>query len=75
MRQGGVIGLILIALSVVALAVANFAFFTTERVGEIGFLSIDDSRPHTFVLNPVVGMIALVAGIVLCVHGLNARKA
>jgi hypothetical protein len=64
-----VIGLILIVLGIVALAIPSFTYFTTERVADVGFLKIDVSRPHTIVFNPIVGVVALVAGIVLLIMG------
>jgi uncharacterized membrane protein HdeD (DUF308 family) len=69
MRPLVVIGLILVVLGIVALAVPSFTFFTTERVADIGFFKIDISRPHTVILNPIVGGAALVAGIVLVLMG------
>lgn len=74
MKQLGVFGLILVVLGIVALAVPSFTFFTSERVADVGFFAIDVSKPHTIVFNPIVGVIALIAGIVLCVSGLGARK-
>jgi uncharacterized membrane protein HdeD (DUF308 family) len=64
-----VIGLILIVLGIVALAIPSFTYFTTERVADVGFLKIDVSRPHTIVFNPIVGVVALAAGIVLLIVG------
>ena len=64
-----VIGLILLVLGVVALAVPTFTFFTTERVADVGFFKIDVSRPHTVVINPLVGIVALAAGILLALIG------
>ncbi len=72
MRPIFVIGLILAVLGFVALAVPSFTYFTTEEVADVGFMTIDVSRPHTIVLNPVAGGIALAVGIVLIVLG--ARK-
>jgi uncharacterized membrane protein len=65
-----VIGLILLVLGVVALAVPTFTYFTTDRVADVGFFKIDVSRPHTIVLNPIVGGVAVAAGIVLVLLGL-----
>lgn len=73
MRAPLVIGLILIVLGIAALAVPSFTFFTTERVVDAGFFTIDMSRPHTIVFNPIVGGIALAAGIVLTVWGLRSN--
>ena len=62
MRPLIVIGLILVVLGTVALAVPSFTYFTTERAADFGFFKLDISRPHTIVLNPLVGGAALVAG-------------
>jgi hypothetical protein len=62
----------LAVLGIVALAVPSFTFFTTERVADIGFFTIDISRPHTLVFNPIVGGIALAAGVILALIGLRA---
>jgi uncharacterized membrane protein HdeD (DUF308 family) len=70
-----VVGVILIVLGVVALAVPSFTFFTKDRVADAGFFTIDVSRPHTIVFNPIVGGLALAAGIVLVVVGLRAKPA
>jgi hypothetical protein len=69
MRLLGVIGCVLVVLGIVALAIPTFTFFTTERVADVGFFKIDVSRPHTIVLNPIVGGVALAAGIVLILVG------
>jgi hypothetical protein len=75
MRPILIIGLILLVLGIVALAVPSFTYFTTERVADAGFFKIDISRPHTIVFNPIVGGIALAAGIVLVVLGLRSGSA
>jgi hypothetical protein len=72
MRLFVIIGLILVVLGIAALAVPSFTFFTTERVADVGFFSIDVSRPHTIVLNPIVGGIALAAGILLTIVGVRS---
>ena len=74
MKMLFVIGLLLVVLGVVALTVPSFTYFTTERVADVGFFKIDISRPHTIVLNPIVGAVALVAGVVLAIVGLRARS-
>jgi len=75
MKLLAVIGLLLIVLGIVALAVPSFTYFTTERVADVGFFKIDISRPHTIVLNPIVGGVALAAGVVLLLVGLRSRSA
>lgn len=74
MRPLLVIGVLLVVLGSLALAVPSFTFFTTERVADVGFFTIDMSRPHTVVLNPIVGGIALAVGIVLVIAGLRPRS-
>jgi uncharacterized membrane protein len=64
-----IVGVILVVLGIVALAVPSFTFFTTERVADAGFFKIDVSKPHTVVLNPIVGIVAVVAGIALVILG------
>jgi hypothetical protein len=54
-----------LVLGIVALAVPSITFFTTERVADAGFFTIDVSRPHTIVLNPIAGIAALVVGLAL----------
>jgi hypothetical protein len=71
MRPLVVIGFILVVLGIAALAIPSFTFFTTERVADVGFFTIDMSRPHTIVFNPIVGGIAVAAGIVLTIVGLR----
>lgn len=75
MRSFIVIGLILVVLGIVALAVPSFTFFTTDRVADVGFFKIDIARPHTIILNPFVGGVALIAGIALIFLGRRAASA
>jgi hypothetical protein len=49
------------------MAIPSYTFFATERVADVGFLKIDISKPHTIVFNPIVGGVALAAGIVLLI--------
>ena len=70
-----VIGLILAVVGIVALAVPSFTYFTTDRVADVGFFKIDISRPHTIVFNPIVGGVALAAGIILVLVGLRSKSA
>jgi len=58
-------GVLLIVLGLVALAVPSITFFTHDRVMDGGFFSINMQRPHTIILNPLVGIAALVAGAVM----------
>lgn len=75
MRTFLMIGVVLVVFGFAALAVPSFTYFTTDRVADAGFFAIDISRPHTIVINPIVGGIVLAAGIVLVVVGLRSRPA
>lgn len=60
-----VLGVILLAVGIICLVVPSVTFFTQKRVADAGFFHIDVSRPHTIVLNPGVGAIAIVAGVLV----------
>lgn len=75
MRPLVLIGLILAILGLAALAVPSITFFTTERVANGGFFTIDISKPHKIVFNPIVGGIALAAGVVLVLVELRVSSA
>jgi uncharacterized membrane protein YidH (DUF202 family) len=64
-----VLGILLVVLGIVALAVPSLTFFTTERAVDAGFFAIDYQKPHTIVLNPVVGVVAVVAGVAMLFAG------
>jgi len=64
-----VFGILLVALGIVALVVPSITFFTTERAVDVGFFAIDYQRPHTIVLNPLVGIVAVVAGVAMLFAG------
>jgi hypothetical protein len=63
------IGALLIVFGIVALAVPSFTFFTHERAVDTGFFHIDVAKPHTIILNPIAGIVAIVLGLVLIVTG------
>jgi hypothetical protein len=72
MRPLAVIGLILAVLGLVALVVPSMTFFTSDRVADVGFFTIDISRPHTVVFNPIAGGIMLAVGIGLALAGFRS---
>lgn len=59
------LAVLLVVLGAVALLVPSFTFFTTERVADAGFFTIDVNKPHTIVMNPVVGAVLLGLGVVM----------
>ncbi len=73
MRPLVVIGVLLILFGIAALAFQGFTFFTSERVVDAGPFKVDVQKPHTIILNPIVGIAALVGGGVMVVAGSRSR--
>ena len=73
MRTAAVFGLLLIVLGAVALTFQGFTFFTHDRLVEAGPFHIDVQKPHTIILHPIVGVVALVAGVALLLSGRQSR--
>ncbi|HUR53726.1 MAG TPA: DUF3185 domain-containing protein [Gemmataceae bacterium] len=63
------LAIVLVALGILALAVPSITFFTTERAVDAGFFKIDYQKPHTIILNPIVGIVALIAGVAMLFAG------
>ena len=57
--------IILIVLGVVALTYQGLTYTTTEQAFDFGPIKITAERTHTIPLAPVLGVIALVGGVVL----------
>jgi hypothetical protein len=60
-----VIGILLVVFGIIALAVPSITFMTTERAVDAGFFTVDVQKPHTIVLNPIAGLVAVLAGVVM----------
>ena len=72
MKPATVIGVILIVIGIVALAYQGITYTTREKVVDLGPLKVEAKRERTIPLPPVIGVIALVGGIVLV--AVSARK-
>ena len=60
------LGLVLIVLGILALLIRSVTYFTTDTVvGPLGMFAWDVSQPHTIFINPLAGILAIVAGFVL----------
>ena len=66
------IGIVLIALGVIALAYQGITYTTREKVVDLGPLKITAQKEKTIPLPPILGGLALAGGIVLVV--VAARK-
>ena len=58
-----ILGLLLLCLGLVALLVPSITFFTQERVADAGPFKFDWQKPHTIILHPIVGIVAVIAGL------------
>ena len=64
-----IIGIILILLGVLSLGYQGFTYTQREKVAQIGSLQISADTQKTVYLPPVLGGVALVAGIILVIVG------
>ena len=69
MKGKPVIAIILIVIGVVALAYQGITYTTREKAVDIGPIEITAEKEHTIPLPPILGVIALVGGIVLLIKG------
>jgi uncharacterized membrane protein HdeD (DUF308 family) len=65
MKPATMIGVVLIILGIVALAYQGITYTSRENVVDLGPLKVEAKREKTIPLPPVVGVAALVGGIVL----------
>ena len=65
MRSATLIGLALVVLGIVALVYQGFTYTTHKRVLDVGPIQATKEGHKTIPLPPVLGVIALVGGIVL----------
>ena len=74
MRPLVIVGILLIVFGVAALMFQGFTYFTTERVAQAGPFAIDVQKPHTIILHPIVGIVAIAGG-VACLFAGGTRRA
>jgi hypothetical protein len=69
MKPLAIIGVVLIVLGLLALAYQGVTYTTKEKVVDIGPLKVEAEREKTVPLPPVLGGVAVVAGLVLVIVG------
>jgi hypothetical protein len=69
MKTNTLLGIILIAVGIVAFAYQGITYTTREKVVDLGPVQMTAERTRTLPLPPIVGAIALVGGIVLLITG------
>jgi hypothetical protein len=73
MRPLTIVGLVLIVLGAIALAYQGITYTTTEKVVDIGPLKVEAQREKTIPLPPVIGGVAVAAGVILLLAGARGR--
>ena len=69
MKPVGIVGIILIAIGIIALAYGGFTYTKREKVVDIGPIQATAEKQHTVPFPPILGGICLVGGILLLVVG------
>ncbi|MDQ3118362.1 MAG: DUF3185 domain-containing protein [Verrucomicrobiota bacterium] len=69
MKPAGIIGIILIAIGIIALAYGGFSYTTREKVIDAGPLQVSADKEKTLPLPPILGGLCLAGGIVLVLAG------
>ena len=69
MKPAGIIGVILIAIGIIALAYGGITYTKREKVIDAGPLQVSANREKTIPFPPILGGICLVGGIVLVLAG------
>jgi uncharacterized membrane protein HdeD (DUF308 family) len=73
MKPVAIIGILLIVLGIGALAYQGFTYTTREKVLDLGPLQATAEREKTVPLPPIVGIVAVVAGVALVIAGGRKR--
>jgi len=73
MRPLAIVGIVLIVLGAIALAYQGITYTTNEKVVDVGPLKVEAKREKTIPLPPVLGGVAVVAGIVLLIASSRGR--
>ena len=69
MKPLTVVGLVLIVLGLVALAYQGITYTSKEKVVDIGPLKVEATKERTIPLPPVLGGVAVAAGVILMIAG------
>lgn len=64
-----ILGVVLIAIGIIAFAYQGINYTTREKVVDIGPIHINADKTRTLPLGPIVGVVALAGGIALLVIG------
>jgi hypothetical protein len=71
MKSAAILGLVLIVMGLAALAYQGITYTSRETVVDIGPVHATADRQKTLPLPPVLGIVAVAAGVVLVVTGVR----
>ena len=69
MKPIGIVGIILVAIGIIALAYGGFSYTKREKIIDAGPLQVSADKEKTVPLPPILGGLCLVGGVVLLVAG------
>jgi membrane-bound ClpP family serine protease len=69
MNSKTIIGVILLVVGFVALAYQGFTYTTQKKVIDLGPIQATKEEHHTIPIPPILGVLALVGGVVILVSG------
>ena len=64
-----ILGIILVAVGIVALVYQGLTYTKTDQIAQIGSLQITADTKKTIPISPVVGIVAIVAGGAILIFG------
>jgi len=67
MKVGTLVGLILVVLGVVGVAYGGITYSRQREVAHVGPVQVTTREDHTIPISPIVGGIAIIAGVALIV--------
>jgi uncharacterized membrane protein HdeD (DUF308 family) len=74
MKPVAILGVVLIVLGLAALAYQGVTYTTREKVIDLGPIQATAERQKTVPLPPVLGIVAVGAGVVLLIVGVRKRS-
>lgn len=67
MQPIAIVGIILIVLGIIALGYQGISYVSHDKVIDMGPIQVSADRKHTIPIAPILGVVALIAGVLLVV--------
>jgi membrane-bound ClpP family serine protease len=67
MKPIAIVGIILIVLGIIALGYQGISYVSHDKVIDMGPIQVSADRKHTIPIAPILGVVALIAGVLLVV--------